>query len=89
MRVIYDGLRAIPESTALLNGETDIAEIPTVSFSSQRMGALDLVIALQRGQPSIHIDPTHCDRNVVVFNPMCLAPGQAAEVVAAVQKLFA
>jgi D-glucosaminate-6-phosphate ammonia-lyase len=89
MQVIYDGLRAIPDSTTHLDGATNIAEVPTVRFSSQRIGALDLVIALQRGQPSVHVDPMHCDRNVVVFNPMCLAPGQSGEVVAAVQKLLA
>lgn len=89
MQVIYDGLRAIPDSTTHLDGATNIAEVPTVRFSSQRIGALDLAIALQRGQPSVHVDPTHCDRNVVVFNPMCLAPGQSGEVVAAVSKILA
>jgi L-seryl-tRNA(Ser) seleniumtransferase len=88
-RIVYDGLRTIPNCTTLLTGDTNIADIPTVRFSSQRMSAIDLVVALQRGQPSVHVDPTHCDRNVVVFNPMCLAPGQASEAVAAVKKLLA
>lgn len=88
-RIIHDGLRAIPKSTALLSGETNIAEVPAVSFSNERMAALDLVVALQRGRPSVHVDPTHCDRNAALFNPMCLAPGQAAEVVAAVKNALA
>lgn len=47
-----------------------------------RLGALDLMLALERGRPGIHADPTLVDEGVVRFATVCLAEGEP-EVIAA------
>lgn len=52
------------------------------------LSALDLVIGLQNCDPPIHADPTCSDRGIVVFNPMCLQPGEPERVADAVLGLL-
>lgn len=40
------------------------------------LDALDAVIALQNGTPSVHADPTAVRAGVIRFNPMALKPGE-------------
>jgi hypothetical protein len=53
-----------------------------------RLSALDLVIALQDGSPSIQIDPVLCEQGAITFSPMCLQPGEAEIVAASVRQLL-
>lgn len=43
---------------------------------SAGLDPLDLVIALQNGTPSIHVDPTAVRAGIIRFNPMALQPGE-------------
>jgi hypothetical protein len=52
------------------------------------LSALDVVIALQNGSPSIHVDPLLCEQGTVIFNPMCLQPGEPEIIAAAVRRLL-
>lgn len=52
----------------------DVPQVQMTLKSTSPVTALDLVIRLQNGTPSVHADPTHVDRGLVLFNPMCLKP---------------
>ncbi len=89
-QILADGLQGLPGCRVALEGIDSVEDVPIValSLSAERaMSALDLVIALQEGTPGIHADPALCDRGIVTFNPMCLQPGDAELVVAAVRRL--
>ncbi len=89
---VADGLRGLPGCQIALEGIDSIEEVPAVALSLPKGGklsALDLVIALQNGSPSIQADPILCDRGVVTFNPTCLQPGEPELIAAAVQRLVA
>lgn len=89
---VADGLRGLPGCQIALEGIDSIEEVPAVALSMPKGGkvsALDLVIALQNGSPSIQADPILCDRGVVTFSPTCLQPGEPELIAAAVQRLIA
>jgi L-seryl-tRNA(Ser) seleniumtransferase len=89
---LANGLSGLAGCRIALEGTENIEEVPTVSLllpKDGKLSALDLVIALQNGAPAIHADPTLCDRGCVSFNPMCLQPGEAEIVAAAVRRLIA
>jgi len=56
---------------------------------SAGLDALDLVIAMQNGAPSIHIDPTSVRAGVIRFNPMALQPGEGRIAGARLAELLA
>jgi len=84
---IHAGLTGIKGAVVSLEGADDIAEVPMVllKLGGARTSAMELIKSLQQGSPSIHADPGLVDRNIVGFNPMCLAPGDAANVVRSVR----
>ena len=50
--------------------------------------AMDLVIALQDGTPSIHADPARADEGIIVFNPICLEPGAPSIIARRLRELL-
>jgi D-glucosaminate-6-phosphate ammonia-lyase len=86
-KIIHAGLSGIKGTIANLEGAGDIAEVPAVMLKLNNAGAsaMALIKSLQRGMPSIHADPGLVDRNIVAFNPMCLAPGDAEKVIKGVR----
>lgn len=86
-QAVMAGLATLKGAKAVLTGADAIGEIPAIELTlgqGSPLGALDLVIALQNGTPSIHVDPTWCDRGMVVINPMCLQAGEAEQVARAI-----
>jgi L-seryl-tRNA(Ser) seleniumtransferase len=86
-QTVMAGLGRLTGAKAVLTGADSTDEIPAIELTLDRnsaLSALDLVIALQNGAPSIHVDPTWCDRGTVVVNPMCLQDGEAELVARAV-----
>ena len=59
-------------------------EIPTARLvldeEAAGMTALELVKALQEGQPQIAANPTDVYEGVVIFGPMCLKEGEPAQI---------
>jgi L-seryl-tRNA(Ser) seleniumtransferase len=51
-------------------------------------GALALAKALQDGDPSIHVDPSRLDDNIVLFGPTCLRDGEPAIIARRVRALL-
>jgi L-seryl-tRNA(Ser) seleniumtransferase len=87
-RILAERLDNLPGASAALTGAGSIEEIPAVELTlteGAKLTALDLVIALQDGTPSIHVDPTFCDRRAVGINPMCLQDGEAEIVARAIR----
>ena len=84
MQSLAAGLGALPGVAVTLTGTDSTEAVPGLELAlgkGARLTALELVIALQNGDPAIQVDPTHCDRDVVVVNPICLQDGEA-EIVA-------
>jgi L-seryl-tRNA(Ser) seleniumtransferase len=86
-QTVMAGLGKLKGAKAVLTGTDMVEAIPTIELILDKngaLGALDLVVALQNGAPSIHVDPTWCDRGVIVINPMCLQDGEAEQVARAI-----
>ena len=60
------------------------AEIPTARLvldeEAAGMTALELVKALQEGQPPIAANPTYVHEGAVIFGPMCLKEGEPEQI---------
>ena len=86
-QTVMAGLGKLKGAKAVLTGTDMVEAVPTIELILDKngaLGALDLVVALQNGAPSIHVDPTWCDRGVVVINPLCLQDGEAEQVARAI-----
>jgi D-glucosaminate-6-phosphate ammonia-lyase len=86
------GLAGLSGTTLAVTGMDAIDEVPTVVLTMGKgspIAAIDLVIALQNGTPSIAADPTLCDDGVVIFNPLCLQPTEPQLIAAAVRQVLA
>jgi len=87
--IIVEGLDGLNAATVELVGADDVTQVPLVEVClapSVALSALDLVIALQNGTPSIHVDPAQIDGRIVTINPTCLADGQAELVGPAIRR---
>ena len=92
METLANGLQGVPGARSVLHGIDSRTRCRSVASDARSgaaaLSALDLVIALQNGSPPIQADPLLCDRGIVAFNPMCLQPGEAEIVAAAVRRLL-
>ena len=91
MEALANGLQGVPGAKVALHGIASTDEVPVVTLTlerSSRLSAIELVIALQDGSPAIQADPLLCEQGTVTFNPMCLQPGEAEIVGAAVRQLL-
>ncbi len=89
MQSLATGLGALPGVTVALTGADSTDAVPGLELAlgkGARLTALELVIALQNGDPAIQVDPTHCDRGIVGVNPICLQDGET-EIVARAMRL--
>jgi D-glucosaminate-6-phosphate ammonia-lyase len=80
---IRDGLPWTPGlNHRLLNAE-DRGAVPLLelAFDPARFNAGNLALRLQRGTPPVFVDAHHRDRNVLVLNPLCVAPGDREPLV--------
>jgi D-glucosaminate-6-phosphate ammonia-lyase len=95
-RALVDDLAAklggLPGTTLAITGIDNVEEVPTVTLTISKgaaISALELVIALQNGTPSIAADPSLCDDGIVIFNPVCLQPTEPERIAAAVRRVLA
>jgi len=87
MRELAQGLAGLPGAAVTTNDFDNVEEVPTVALAlaaDAGIAALDLVVALQNGDPAVHVDPGSVDRGIVGFNPICL---QAADVPRLVERV--
>jgi L-seryl-tRNA(Ser) seleniumtransferase len=87
MQQLAQGLAGLPGTVVTTNDFDTVDEVPTVGLALAHdagIDALALVIALQEGDPAVHVDPGSVDRGVIGFNPICL---QAADVPRLVERV--
>ncbi|MBI2717426.1 MAG: aminotransferase class V-fold PLP-dependent enzyme [Rhizobiales bacterium] len=88
LQKIRDGVGTA--ATLTIRGADDRQSVPVIEMQlDKRLKATAIALKLQRGKPSIHLDPVLRDRNCLVINPMCLAPGDVAPLVAALKTILA
>ena len=64
------------------------AGVPLIvlSLGRARHDATLVILALQNGNPSIHVDPSQREQNKILINPMCLKDGEPGIIAAALRK---
>jgi L-seryl-tRNA(Ser) seleniumtransferase len=88
VRLIRDGLKGIPGARVEIYGEDDVETVPRLALALQpsaRLSADELILRLQKARPSIYANPEAIEQNIVLFNPICLRPGEAEKIVEAVR----
>ena len=80
MRQLVEATGSLPGAEVELRDDPKRAAIPAVHVQIDEaacgLTALDVVRALQDGDPSVHANPTHVRDGVVAFGPMCLKDGE-------------
>ena len=80
MRQLAEAAGSLPGAQVELRDDPKRAAIPAVhvQIDEDACGktALDVVRALQDGDPSVHANPSHVREGVVAFGPMCLKDGE-------------
>ena len=93
MEALETALAEVPHGQAQIIADRKRAEIPVVQLQLDEkaagLSAMDLVIQLQDGTPSIHANPTHVSDGIVAFGPMCLKEGEPEIVGQRVRDLLA
>jgi L-seryl-tRNA(Ser) seleniumtransferase len=73
---LVDALSGIPHTTVSAVSDRKRTEIPTaqLALDVEALGitAMDLVIRLQNGTPSVHVNPSLVHEGIIVFGPACL-----------------
>jgi L-seryl-tRNA(Ser) seleniumtransferase len=87
VRTLYNALAGVDHARLqMTTGSSPKVEMhisPDIPLS-----ALELCIELERGNPSIHADPSQAGAGIVVFNPWCLREGDAEKIAARVKPLL-
>jgi L-seryl-tRNA(Ser) seleniumtransferase len=80
--VIIRELGQRPGATLAIEGAGDTGSIPLLAITpSSKAGHADRVIKrLIAGSPPIHTDPFRREQNIVIINPICIAPDDARTV---------
>jgi L-seryl-tRNA(Ser) seleniumtransferase len=82
LHALKDTIGPLQQMTVSIEGENETGAVPQLilDFGIAKGRATVLLLALQRGSPSIHADPSRIDQNCLLFNPMCLGVGEAVLV---------
>lgn len=77
---IVQAVEDLPSGQFVVSADINKSEIPTLELhlDENMFGttALDLIIALQNGDPSIQANPSRVDDGIVIFGPTCLKDGE-------------
>jgi L-seryl-tRNA(Ser) seleniumtransferase len=84
MRALVDACGAFAHAEIAVVADRKRAEVPTARLvldeEAAGMTALELVVALQEGQPRIAANPTYVHEGAVVFGPMCLREHEPEQI---------
>jgi L-seryl-tRNA(Ser) seleniumtransferase len=80
--MIVQATGEMPSAQLIIATDRKRNEIPTVELhlneETTDWTALDLVIALQNGEPAIQANPSRVNEGIVVFGPTCLKDDEPA-----------
>lgn len=81
-KAVAGHLSGLSGVTATIAGSDDTGAVPIVEvqLDPARHDATAICLWLQRGTPAIAVDPSRRARSMLVINPMCLKPEEAALV---------
>jgi L-seryl-tRNA(Ser) seleniumtransferase len=87
VRTMQAGIDGRSDLRLSVTGADNTGRVPMLQIdcSASSCSARELVTRLRRSDPSVIADPARRDRNLVLLNPMCLRPGDAERVAAAVR----
>ena len=81
---LCSALQDIPGTVVEELADSRSSHVPMVQLTldERELGcsALDLVIRLQDGHPSIHANPSKASEGVILFGPMCLKSGEPSTI---------
>jgi len=82
VETIVQAVGEMPSAQLIIAADRKRNEIPTVELhlngEATDWTALDLVIALQNGEPAIQANPSRVNEGIVVFGPTCLKDDEPA-----------
>jgi L-seryl-tRNA(Ser) seleniumtransferase len=82
VEMIVQATGEMPSAQLIIATDRKRNEIPTVELhlneETTDWTALDLVIALQNGEPAIQANPSRVNEGIVVFGPTCLKDDEPA-----------
>jgi L-seryl-tRNA(Ser) seleniumtransferase len=87
VRRLEEALGEMMAARAVVTGDV----VPKLELRLEKgapMSALQLCIELEKGEPSVHADPSRVEAGVVVFNPMCLRVDEPKHIASAVRRLL-
>ncbi len=88
VEMIASDLKGLNGAALDLVGADDTDTVPLLQLTlppSPAPSALDVMIALQNGTPSVHVDATYADRRLIHINPIGLREDQVALVAPAIR----
>jgi len=87
-REVADGCADIDGVDLSIQEAENISGVPVLHLSlDQAMyDATRVISALQKANPSIHLDPCYREQNKILINPMCLKDGDPVVVAVAIRK---
>lgn len=81
MEALAAALQDIPHTEVTVVADQKRTAVPAVQLRLDEealgLSALDLIIRLQDGEPSIHASPTRVRDGIILFGPMCLKEGES------------
>jgi D-glucosaminate-6-phosphate ammonia-lyase len=90
VRELAQGLEGVPQARVRVLGE---AEVPRLALDLDEaalgVSALELVLRLEAGTPSIRPDVSAVEQGRILFNPMCLRAGEPALIAERLRALLA
>ena len=84
---LYNALAGVDHAQVKVTG----GSVPKLELHVSRdipRSALELCIELERGNPSIHADPSQTSAGIVTFNPWCMREGDPEKIAARVKPLL-
>lgn len=84
------GLANLPNAAVAVTAGSDglIPKLELRLGAGARRTALELCVALEEGEPSVHADPARVHEGVVMFNAWCMRPDDPDKVAASVRRLL-
>lgn len=87
---ILEGVGPAAGASLSIRNAADIGSIPVIDIELDgKRNATTIALELQRGSPSIHLDPALRGRNMLVLNPVCLGDSDIVQLAKGLKAVLA